>query len=174
MEFPFILKHKTFGDDRGNFCPSLLNMKDDPRLDKNWVQVNTSISPSIHTVRGLHFQIEPFEQAKYLKVVSGKIFQFVMCVEKVHFDFGKTYIFEVDKNHAVMVPRGYANGLITVEPNTVVQYFVDSVYSPQHEKSMLYSSVEHFDLFVKNFTNNPMLSDKDRDGFLWDDYKKTL
>jgi dTDP-4-dehydrorhamnose 3,5-epimerase len=112
MEFPFITEHKTFGDDRGNFCPSPLHMKHDQRLDKHWVQVNTSISPLIHTIRGLHFQLEPFEQSKYLKVVSGKIFQFVMCVDKTHFDFGKTYVFEVDKDHAVMVPRGYANVLI--------------------------------------------------------------
>ena len=49
-----------------------------------------------------------------------------MCIDKVHFDFGKSYIFEVDKDKAVMVPRGYANGLITMEPNTVIQYFVDS------------------------------------------------
>ena len=70
--------------------------------------------------------------------------------------------------------RGYANGLITMEPNTVIQYFVDSPYSPQHEKSMLYSSVEEFDKFVKNYTENPHLSEKDRDGFLWENYRKTL
>jgi dTDP-4-dehydrorhamnose 3,5-epimerase len=73
-----------------------------------------------------------------------------------------------------MVPRGYANGLITMEPNTVIQYFVDSPYSPQHEKSMLYSSVKKFDDFVKNYTDNPHLSEKDRDGFLWEEYRKTL
>lgn len=171
MEFPFITEHKTFSDDRGNFCPSPLHMKHDQRLDKHWVQVNTSISPLIHTIRGLHFQIEPFEQSKYLKVVSGKIFLFLICIDKIHFDFGKTYVFEVDKDYAVMVPKGYANGLMTMEPNTVIQYFVDSPYSPQHEKSILYSSINQFDKLVSDYTEFPHLSEKDRSGYSWEDYK---
>ena len=164
METPFIFEHKTFEDSRGNFCAAQLNQKSGNELMKNWVQVNTSISLEPYTIRGLHYQEEPFEQAKYLKVVWGKIYNMVVCVNKFSHDFGMTYVFEVDKDHATYVPRGYANGLITLEPNTVIQYFVDNSYSPEHEKSMKYDSVKDFRIMVSRLTDNPIISEKDANG----------
>lgn len=170
MEIPFLVNHKTFGDHRGNFCQIVLDMKQDTRLDKNWVQINTSISVDPYTVRGLHFQDEPFAQAKYMKVIHGKIINFVVCIDKNRPDYGEKYFFEIDKDHAVMVPRGFANGLITLEPNTVIQYLVDNPYKPEHEHSLLYSSIDMFDELVSSFTNNPIISVKDADGILWENF----
>ena len=164
MEKPFIVSHPTFGDHRGNFCSVKTNMIYNTSLDKNWIQVNTSISVDPFTLRGLHFQVNGFEQSKYLKVVWGKIYNMVVCVNKMSHDFGMTYIFEVDKDHATYVPRGYANGLITLEPNTVIQYFVDNSYSPEHEKSMRYDSVDDFRVMVSRLTDNPVISEKDANG----------
>ena len=80
MEKPFIIQHPTFQDERGNFCSIQTNMIKDVRLDKNWVQVNTSISHEPYTIRGMHFQINGFEQTKYLKVVWGKIINFIISL----------------------------------------------------------------------------------------------
>lgn len=160
---PFIVPHKTFEDTRGNFCPSPLTINN-PEIDREWVQVNTSISPLKFTVRGLHYQESPYEQAKYLKVVYGKIRSMIVCIDREKEDFGMSYTFEVDKDHAVMVPRGYANGLITLDQNTVIQYFVDNPYSPGHEKSIFYGSVGIFDSIVSDLAGSPHISDKDRDG----------
>lgn len=164
METPFIIEQKTFQDERGNFCATPFLIKSTKSLVKNWVQVNTSVSFEKYTIRGLHYQEEPFEQSKFLKVVWGKIYNMIVCVNKISPDFGLTYIFEVDKDHAVFVPRGYANGLITLEPNTIIQYFVDNSYSPEHEKSIKYSSVKDFYIMVKRFTDSPVISDKDLNG----------
>ena len=163
---PFLSDHKTFEDSRGNFCPSPLSLNN-PEVDRDWVQVNTSISPLKWTIRGLHYQDFPYEQAKYLKVVYGSIKSMILCIDKNKEDFGVAYTFDVDNDHAVMVPRGYANGLITLEENTVIQYFVDNPYSPKHEKSIFYGSVELFDSIVSNLTDSPYISDKDRDGILF-------
>ena len=62
-----------------------------------------------------------------------------------------------------MVPRGYANGLITLEQNTVIQYFVDNPYSLGHERSIFYGSVGIFESLVSELTGSPHVSDKDRD-----------
>ena len=160
---PFLVQHKTFEDTRGNFCPSPLILNNS-EIDRDWVQVNTSISPLKFTVRGLHYQESPYQQAKYLKVVYGKIQSMIVCIDREREDFGKAYTFEVDKDHAVMVPSGYANGLITLEQNTVIQYFVDNPYSPEHERSIFYGSVGIFDSIVSGLTSSPHISDKDRDG----------
>lgn len=160
---PLLVPHRTFEDDRGNFCPSPLVLND-PEIDRNWVQVNTSISPLKYTVRGLHYQEPPCEQAKYLKVVYGKIRSMILCIDRGREDFGMAYTFEVDKDHAVIVPRGYANGLITLEQNTVIQYFVDNPYSPSHEKSIFYGSVGIFETIVSDLTKFPHVSEKDKNG----------
>ena len=160
---PFLVPHKTFEDARGNFCPSPLTLNN-PEIDREWVQVNTSISPLKFTIRGLHYQESPYEQAKYLKVVYGKIRSMIVCIDKGREDFGMPYTFEVDKDHAVMVPKGYANGLITLEQNTVIQYFVDNPYSLGHERSIFYGSVGIFESLVSELTGSPHVSDKYRDG----------
>ena len=64
MDFPILVEHPTFGDYRGNFCASPIIMMGDKRLDKNWVQVNTSISVDPFTLRGLHFQNHPFHHSR--------------------------------------------------------------------------------------------------------------
>jgi dTDP-4-dehydrorhamnose 3,5-epimerase len=69
-----------------------------------------------------------------------------------------------------MVPRGFANGLITLEPNTVIQYLVDNPYKPEHEHSILYSSITVFDTLVSSFTDSPIISKKDSEGIIWSDY----
>lgn len=168
MEIPFLIEHKTFGDHRGNFCGSPIDMPKDKRLDKKWVQVNTSISIDTFTLRGLHFQLEPFQQSKYLKVIYGKIINFVLCVDQTRPDYGTVYSFEIDKDHAVMVPQGFANGLLTLEPNTVIQYFVDNNYKPEYERSILYSSVPQIDVLVNKYINDPIISDKDLKGIIWE------
>ena len=168
MEIPFLIEHKTFGDHRGNFCGSPIDMPKDKRLDKKWVQVNTSISIDTFTLRGLHFQLEPFQQSKYLKVIYGKIINFVLCVDQTRPDYGSVYSFEIDKDHAVMVPQGFANGLLTLEPNTVIQYFVDNNYKPEYERSILYSSVPQIDVLVNKYINDPIISDKDLKGIIWE------
>ena len=170
MDFPIFLNHPTFGDHRGNFCQMPINMMSNNLVDKNWVQVNTSISVEPFTLRGMHFQVGNFQQSKYMKIVWGRIMNFVICVDKSRPDFGKKYIFEIDKDHAVLVPKGFANGVLTLEPNTVIQYLVDNTYSPNNERSLLYSSVSEFKDMVAGFTSNPTISEKDLNGILWEDW----
>ena len=69
-----------------------------------------------------------------------------------------------------MVPKGFANGVLTLEPNNVIQYLVDNTYSPDNERSLLYSSLPEFKDMVAGFTNNPTISEKDLNGILWEDW----
>ena len=88
----------------------------------------------------------------------------ILRIDRGKEHFGMAYTFEVDKDHAVMVPRGYANGLITLEQNTVIQYFVDNPYSPENERSIYYGSVGIFDSIVSDLTDFPHVSEKDKNG----------
>lgn len=162
---PFLVEHLSRSDHRGVFCASPLSEKNE------WVQVNTSISTQKYTLRGLHFQIGEYAQKKYLKIISGRVFNIILCVDPSYDDYGTPYVFEIDKDHAVMVPRGYANGLVTLEENTVIQYFVDNHYSAENERSILYSSVKEFKELIDSFTDSVFISEKDKEGLIWEKHR---
>jgi len=133
MEKAHRIKNNIFLDNRGSFSP--LSLK---TLDKDWVQSNVSVNPNKWTLRGLHFQKGAYSQAKLIKVIHGRILDFVLDMgvdgnEDLQF-------FEMSHGDEIYVPRDYAHGFITLEENTIVQYLVDNDYHPQSEGSLVWSS----------------------------------
>lgn len=133
MEKAHKIKNNIFLDNRGSFSPLSLKV-----LDKDWVQSNVSVNPKKWTLRGLHFQKGVYSQAKLIKVIQGRILDFVL---DMRIDGGEDLqFFEMCPGDEVYVPREYAHGFITLEENTVVQYLVDNDYHPQSEGSLVWSS----------------------------------
>lgn len=128
MEKASFIENKVFRDKRGTFSPLEL-----AKLDKNWVQSNISVNPRKYTLRGLHFQKNEYAQAKLIKVISGKILDFVIDMRPVSDDYNRVFFFEMNEGDEVYVPRYFAHGFITLEENSVVQYLVDNDYSPENE-----------------------------------------
>jgi dTDP-4-dehydrorhamnose 3,5-epimerase len=128
MEKARFIENKVFRDKRGAFSPLMLD-----KLDKNWVQSNISVNPRKYTLRGLHFQKNEYAQAKLIKVISGKILDFVIDMRTVSEDYNKVFFFEMNEGDEVYVPRYFAHGFITLEEDSVVQYLVDNDYSPENE-----------------------------------------
>jgi dTDP-4-dehydrorhamnose 3,5-epimerase len=128
MEKAHFIENRIFRDKRGTFSPLDL-----AKLDKNWVQSNISTNPQKFTLRGLHFQKNEYAQAKLIKVISGKILDFVVDMRTVSEDYNKVFFFEMNEGDEVYVPRYFAHGFITLKKDTVVQYLVDNDYSPENE-----------------------------------------
>ena len=128
MEKAHFIENKVFVDKRGTFSPLDLS-----KLDKNWVQSNVSVNPRKYTLRGLHFQKNEYAQAKLIKVISGKILDFVVDLRMISEDYNKIFFFEMNEGDEVYVPRYFAHGFITLEENSIVQYLVDNDYSPENE-----------------------------------------
>ena len=128
MEKSHFIENRVFRDKRGTFSPLDLS-----KLDKNWLQSNISVNPRKYTLRGLHFQKNEYAQAKLIKVISGKILDFVVDLRMVSDDYNKVFFFEMNEGDEVYVPRYFAHGFITLEKDTVVQYLVDNDYSPENE-----------------------------------------
>jgi dTDP-4-dehydrorhamnose 3,5-epimerase len=128
MEKAHLVENRIFMDKRGTFSPLDLT-----KLDKNWVQSNISVNPQKFTLRGLHFQKNEYAPAKLIKVINGKILDFVVDLRTVSDDYNKVIFFEMSEGDEVYVPRYFAHGFITLKENTVVQYLVDNDYSPDSE-----------------------------------------
>lgn len=136
MEQPILRENKVFEDKRGSFAP--LEFRNVGPFNKEWLQSNVSTNPNKYTLRGLHFQVGEYAQSKLIKVIEGRILDVVVDIRKGTETFMKVEMFDMNPGDELLVPKGFAHGFITLEENTIVQYLVDNVYSPENEGSIVW------------------------------------
>ena len=100
--------------------------------------VAVSINPKAGTIRGIHFQIEPFAEEKIVTCIQGSTFEVIIDIRPKSKSFGKIATFELSRENAnqVYLPKGIAHGFQTIMPDTIVQYFLTSQYSPEFSYSI--------------------------------------
>jgi dTDP-4-dehydrorhamnose 3,5-epimerase len=155
---------KKHGDDRGFFSETHnASTWEKAGLHYNFVQDNHSLSRDVGTVRGLHFQSEPFAQDKLVRVVTGRILDVAVDIRKSSPTFGKHVAIELSRENwrQLFIPKGFAHGFITLEPNTEVLYKVTNFYSPAHDFGLAWDDPDlAIEWGIK--TDQAYLSDKDR------------
>ena len=134
LEIPDVklIRTRRFSDARGYFCQTYQRADFAAHgLVYDFLQDNQSSSARPGTVRGLHFQRPPFAQTKLVRVLHGRIFDVAVDLRRSSPTFGRHVGIELsgDDSAQLLVPRGFAHGFCTLEPDTVVFYKVDQVYS---------------------------------------------
>jgi dTDP-4-dehydrorhamnose 3,5-epimerase len=136
---PVLITPREFADDRGAFCEAYSARTLEEVIGKvEFVQDNQSLSRRRGTVRGLHLQTPPAQQAKLVRVVRGSILDVAIDLRSE----SPTYLSYVSAelsagNRAqLFVPVGFAHGFCTLEDETIVLYKVDAYYSPAHDRSI--------------------------------------
>lgn len=139
LEGVFIIEPKVFEDHRGYFMESYNErMFRDLGLPHHFVQDNQSLSVNKGTLRGLHYQLHPMAQTKLVRVLTGAIYDVVVDLRQGSPTYGQWEGFELSaaNKKQLLVPRGFAHGFCTTEPNTLVMYKVDQYYSPEHDRGI--------------------------------------
>jgi len=136
-DFPglIILKPTVFEDDRGYFMETHNQQRlKKEGVDYTFVQDNESKSQK-GVIRGLHFQVGEYAQAKLVRVFSGAVQDVVVDLRKDSPTYGKQYsaILSGENRHQLLIPRGFAHGFAVLEENTVFFYKCDNFYSKDHE-----------------------------------------
>lgn len=120
---------KSVTDTRGTF------VKFDPlrELESSLDSVALSFNPNLGTIRGLHFQVEPFAEEKLVTCVQGLIFDVVVDLRPNSRTFGKWTSFELSAANALQafLPKGIAHGFQTLLPDSIIHYSLSSTYSPE-------------------------------------------
>ncbi|WP_142848195.1 dTDP-4-dehydrorhamnose 3,5-epimerase [Telmatospirillum sp. J64-1] len=133
---------KKHGDARGFFSETY-SQRDlrEAGIDITFVQDNHAFSAEKGTVRGLHFQTPPFAQDKLVRVVRGAILDVAVDLRVGSPTYGKhvSAVISAEEWNQILVPIGFAHGLVTLEPNTEVLYKVSNYYSPEHDKGLLWN-----------------------------------
>ena len=133
-----ILEPRVFGDERGYFFESFSQREFNEQVaEVTFVQDNESKS-SYGVVRGLHYQLPPYTQAKLVHVVEGEVLDVVVDLRKNSATFGKhvAVVLSGENKRQFFIPKGFAHGFAVLSPQAVFQYKCDNYYAPQYESGI--------------------------------------
>jgi dTDP-4-dehydrorhamnose 3,5-epimerase len=107
-------------------------------IANEFVQDNHSLSRKKGVVRGLHFQIAPFAQAKLLRVLRGAVFDVVVDIRTGSPTYGQhiATVLSAEDWNQIFIPAGFAHGFCTLQEETEILYKVDHYYSPAHDRGI--------------------------------------
>ncbi|MBK5264683.1 MAG: dTDP-4-dehydrorhamnose 3,5-epimerase [Alphaproteobacteria bacterium] len=130
---------KKFGDERGYFSEIFRQdwfCKNVAEVD--FVQENQSLSAKNGTIRGLHFQTDPFAQGKLVRCLAGAIFDVAVDLRAGSPRYGQWTAVELtaEKGNQLWIPAGFGHGFCTLLPDTIVCYKVTAYYSPEHDSGV--------------------------------------
>ncbi len=137
------------------------------------LQENTSFSYK-GVIRGLHYQLPPFEQGKLIKVENGEIFDVAVDLRKNSPSFSKwvSYNLNDESNEQIWIPPGFAHGFQVISETAQISYKCDNYYSKQNERSIKW---DDYELGINwPISENIRTSIKDREAKRFQDAEKFL
>lgn len=145
IEGVLIVEPTVHGDERGYFMESFSERDFEAArgLNVRFVQDNESRSRR-GVLRGLHFQREPYAQAKLVRVVQGMVLDVAVDIRPGSATFGKYVAVELsaDNHRQLFIPKGFAHGYVVLEEDTVFQYKCDEYYHPESEDGIAWNDPE--------------------------------
>ena len=112
-------------------------------------------------LRGLHFQKEPYSQAKLVRCTRGEILDVAVDLRHNSSTFGKYVAVSLSETNKLMlyVPRSFAHGFLVTSDIAEVEYTVDNKYAPSYEGGIIWNDPQ---IQIQWPISDPFLSDKDR------------
>ena len=137
-----LIKPNIFKDKRGFFFESYNKKRFEKAIGRKvkFVQDNHSFS-KCGVLRGLHFQTPPYEQAKLVRVIKGKIYDVAIDIRKNSNTYGKwvgEYL-SSKNNHQLWIPEGFAHGFLVVSETAEVIYKTNNYYNLKYEDHLVYN-----------------------------------
>jgi dTDP-4-dehydrorhamnose 3,5-epimerase len=157
----YLIDLQKRGDDRGFFARAFCEKEfADHKLIGRFVQVNNSLSAAKGTLRGMHYQLQPRAESKLVRCIRGALYDVILDLRRDSPTFGQSFGAELtaENRRMMYVPKGFAHGILTLEDNTEIFYFVDEFYAPEYERGVRWNDPE----FQIGWPLQPVvISDKD-------------
>lgn len=158
-----IIEPQINKDERGYFFESYNEKEFHEKIGKiNFIQDNESYSKE-GILRGLHFQKNPFDQSKLIRVIKGEIQDVVVDIRKNSSTYLKhvSVILNNKNKRQLFVPKGFAHGFLVISKEAIVHYKVDNIYKSKYESGIIYND-PHLKIDWKKPSNEIILSQKDK------------
>lgn len=160
----WIIEPKVLSDSRGYFMESFKQEVFNQNVGKvDFIQENESGS-SRGVLRGLHYQLAPYSQAKLVRVIEGTVLDVVVDLRKGSPTFGKYMAVELSgqNKRQFYIPQGFAHGFHVLSERAVFTYKVDNPYMPSHERSLRFDDPQIGIDWQITDPENVILSEKDK------------
>jgi dTDP-4-dehydrorhamnose 3,5-epimerase len=157
-----VIEPKVFSDQRGYFFESFNeNTFAENGLNYKFIQDNESKS-TFGVIRGLHYQLEPYAQAKLVRVLSGCVLDVAVDLREGSPTFGKWFGQELscENKLQLLVPRGFAHGFSVLSETAIFIYKCDSVYNKEAERGIKFDD-SFLNIDWKIEKNKRIISEKD-------------
>tara|TARA_B100000787_G_scaffold117984_1_gene88243 strand:+ start:24 stop:578 length:555 start_codon:yes stop_codon:yes gene_type:complete len=159
-----LIKPTIHGDDRGYFVETFRQdlLEEAIGHKVNFVQSNESKSFK-GVLRGLHYQLPPYTQAKLVRVIEGSVMDVAVDIRKSSATFGQYISVELtaQNKHQLFVPHGFAHGFVVLSDSAIFAYKVDNYYAPEHEMGISFDD-EQLDINWGMSHEILQISEKDR------------
>jgi len=135
----FVVELNKIGDERGFFARAWCEKEfADKNLTSRMLQANTSYSKDKGTLRGLHYQVSPHEEAKLMRCIKGAIFDVAVDLRPESKTYKKWFGIELTESNRKMlfIPEGFAHGYQTLVENTEAFYMSSAFYAPEAERGL--------------------------------------
>jgi dTDP-4-dehydrorhamnose 3,5-epimerase len=169
IEGLLLFNPKIFKDERGEFFETYNYERYASQLPGvNFVQDNLSKSHK-NVLRGLHFQLPPFDQGKLVQVIKGRALDVAVDIRKNSKTYGHYFSVELSEINKIQfwIPPGFAHGFLSLENDTLFAYKCTNNYSPGHEKTILWNDSQ---LAIDWKETEPIVSSKDTQGIKFSDF----
>lgn len=162
----YVIDLEPITDERGFFSRYFCEKEFSSHgLNKDWPQINNSMSSELGTLRGLHFQNSPYTEIKLVRCISGSIWDVIVDLRENSVTYGKWFGANLtSKNRSMMyVPAGFAHGFISLEEKSEVLYLVSQCYTPNAEGTLAWNDPK---VSIEWPVTPEIISEKDRKGVL--------
>jgi len=130
----YLIELEPITDERGFFARAWCQQEFEAHgLNPNLVQCNISFNKNKGTLRGMHYQIAPYEEAKLVRCTKGAIYDVIIDLRPKSSTFKQWTAVELtaDNQQMLYIPEGFAHGFQTLEDNTEVFYQMSAFYHPE-------------------------------------------
>lgn len=158
----YIIELELMEDERGFFARSFCQREFEKHgLNPSIVQCNISRNKAKGTLRGMHYQTAPHQEAKLVSCLRGSLYDVIIDLRHDSPTYCKWIAVELSgKNYKILyVPKGFAHGFQTLEDDTVVFYQISEFYHPESSRGIKWNDPS---FGISWPILDPILSEKDR------------
>lgn len=162
LDGAFVIELERLEDERGFFARTWCREEFEAcGLNPRIVQCSVSFNRHKGTLRGMHYQLPPFAEAKLVRCTAGAIDDVIIDMRPESPTFKRHFRARLSRdNHRMLyVPEGFAHGFQTLEHHTEVFYQMSQIYSPEHARGVRYNDPA---FGIEWAVVDPVMNDRDR------------
>jgi dTDP-4-dehydrorhamnose 3,5-epimerase len=133
----YLVDIEPLEDERGFFARTFcVNEFISRGLNPRVVQCSVSLSARVGTLRGMHYQIEPFQEAKLVRCTRGAMYDVIVDIRPESTTYGRHFaaVLASEDHRMLYIPEGFAHGFLTLTDDTEVFYQISEIYSQEHAR----------------------------------------